>query len=301
MTHCVEDAMVKDVITIGANEKVSTAIDLMADNCISSLLVMSGDILLGIITEKDIVGRLIKGHFDPNSVEVASIMSKSLVIVEPKTSICDANRLMVEKKIKKLPVVDNSSRKLVGILSITDLVKLQNNILKETNRETLNTSEALLRILLQAGESQGLEFKSTLRWDLHKTCVNPELERVIMKSICAFLNSKGGELIIGVSDKRDVLGLDFDYKTLKNQNRDGFENKLTTLISMMIGDPVLKDIETSFPIMDGKELCRVNITASREPVFLHEAGQETFFVRTGNNSRPFSLSDTVKYIRERWQ
>jgi hypothetical protein len=69
----------------------------------------------------------------------------------------------------------------------------------------------------------------------------------------------------------------------------------------MIGDSVLKNIETSFPVIEGKEICRIRIIPANEPTFLHEAGQEIFFVRTGNSSRPFSLSDTLKYVKERWR
>ena len=294
--------MIKSVVTIGAHDKVSIAIEIMAEHGISSLLVTEGDSLLGIITEKDIISRVFKAHLDPSLTDIIYIMSTSLFLVEPTTPISEASRLMAEKKIKKLPVVIGSTKKLVGILSITDLAKLQTNMIGDFSlTEKSQPIDNEITMLLKSEETQFLEFKSTLRWDMQKKCVNPGIERAIMKSICAFLNSTGGNLIIGVSDDRTIIGLESDYKTLKNQNRDGFENKLTTLISTTIGDPVLRNIESSFPMVNGKELCKVNIKPTKEPAFLHEAGQEVFFVRTGNSSRPFSLSDTVKYVRERWK
>ena len=294
--------MIREVVTIGAHDKVFKAIEIMAEHGISSLLVTKGDSLLGIITEKDIVSRVFQARLDPNLTDIINIMSTSLYLVEPTTPISEASKIMTEKKIKKLPVVIGSTKKLVGILSITDLAKLQTNMIRTYNlTEKTHSLNNEITTLLKSEETQFLEFKSTLRWDMQKKCVNPGIERAIMKSICAFLNSTGGDLIIGVSDDRTIIGLEPDYKTLKNQNRDGFENKFTTLISTMIGDPFQRNIESLFPMVNEKEICKVSIKPSKEPAFLNEAGQEVFFVRTGNSSRPFSLSDTVKYVRDRWK
>ena len=292
--------MVSHVVTIESSEKVSTAIDLMAEHCISSILVTRGESLLGIITEKDIINKVVRLCYDPNSINVIDVMSSSLYMVEPKTPITEAGRIMTDKKIKKLPVVVGSAKKLVGILSITDLAKVQSIIL-ESSAYSARSFKDPIRSLLNSDENQTLEFKSTLRWDLQRKCVNPSIERAIIKSICAFLNSSGGDLLIGVADNRSLLGLEFDYKTLKYQNRDGFENKLMTLISTLIGDSSLRHIKSSFSVLDGLDVCRVLISPSIEPVFLHESGQEVFFVRTGNSSRPFSVSDTVRYVREHWK
>jgi hypothetical protein len=107
--------------------------------------------------------------------------------------------------------------------------------------------------------------------------------------------------VIGVSDDRQALGLYLDYQMLRTPSRDGFENKLISLFSSKVGDSFLRYMRVSFPIIDGVEVCRVKVYPSSEPVFIKENGLEHFFVRTGNNSRPFSLSDTTRYVMERWR
>jgi CBS domain-containing protein len=300
VTLVVEEAMIKDVFTIEVDASILSAIDIMAEKNLSSLLVTNGGALVGIITEKDIIKRVYKTKLDSSSTKVLEIMSNQLVTVVPETTVSEANKIMIENKIKKLPVVDSKDRRLVGLLSLSDLAKIQPKILeREIALEKMKNSNQRINMLCLE-ESQQLEFKSTLRWDLQKKCVNPLLEKANLKSICAFLNSDGGELVIGISDDHEVIGLDHDYKTCKNQNRDGFENKLTSLIQTMIGVTFTKNVKPSFFILDGKEICKIKIDPGGEPAFLHENGQEQFYVRTGNSSRPFSLSETVKYVKTRW-
>ena len=75
--------------------------------------------------------------------------------------------------------------------------------------------------LINEGENEFVEFKSSLRHDYYQVKTNKNLEMVIMKSIAGFLNAKGGTLLIGVDDFGEVLGLDNDYFTLKKKLRDG--------------------------------------------------------------------------------
>jgi Putative DNA-binding domain len=77
--------------------------------------------------------------------------------------------------------------------------------------------------LLQQGESNTVEFKSTARWNLKDGKKDRTMEEVILKTIAAFLNTQGGILLIGVADDSSIVGLDLDYQTLKKKDRDGFE------------------------------------------------------------------------------
>jgi len=77
--------------------------------------------------------------------------------------------------------------------------------------------------LIEEGESDELEFKSSLRWDVCDGCVNKKLEEVIIKTVAAFTNSDGGTLLIGVDDDGNVLGLENDYAALGNADKDKFE------------------------------------------------------------------------------
>lgn len=156
--------------------------------------------------------------------------------------------------------------------------------------------------LLKEGEGFSTEFKESLRYDRRRKMVSKELERVVMKTIVAFLNTKGGTLLIGVSDEGNVVGLENDYNSLPKKNRDGFENHLSQLIKTMIGLPFTKYVSTRFETIDGKEVSMVSVTESHRPAYLHNNDQrEDFFVRIGNSTQPFSMSETEEYIKTRWK
>ena len=92
-----------------------------------------------------------------------------------------------------------------------------------------------------------------------------------------------------------------DYKTLKKAVKDSFENHFVNLISSRMGNQCLKFIEISFTCLEDKEICRVKVYRSGSPVFLKEGIMQEFYVRTGNNSRPFSMPEAVEYIKEHWK
>lgn len=293
--------MIREVVSIEPAKSVGEAVTIMTEHNISSLIVASQGVLHGIITEKDVLTRVVAKGINPADTRVIDIMSPTLITVTPETPLEEANRLMVEKRIKKLPVVEQGSNHILGILSATDFARLQPRLIEEARKSAHTPPTPDSSCLLKMDEDQHLEFKATLRYDLAKKCVNPDLEQVIMKTICAFMNADGGDLIIGVTDDKKPLGLKDDYQTLRVQSRDGFENKLISLFSAKVGDSLLRFIKISFPIIDGVEVCKVTVTPATEPVFVTENGQEHFYVRTGNNSRPFSLSDTTRYVMERWR
>jgi hypothetical protein len=97
-----------------------------------------------------------------------------------------------------------------------------------------------------------------------------------------------------------LIGLSHDYKTLKNQSRDGFENHVINLISSRLGLQFLEFIEISFVELENNDVCKIRIYKSTKPAFLKEEDKQEFYVRTGNNSRPFSMSEAVEYIKGHW-
>jgi membrane protein YdbS with pleckstrin-like domain len=156
--------------------------------------------------------------------------------------------------------------------------------------------------LITAGEGRFVEFKETLRWDTHRNTVSKDMEKVVLKTIVAFLNADGGTLVIGVSDSAEIVGLEKDYQTLPKKNRDGFENHLSQLVKTHIGLPFAKYVSIIFEKVNDCEVCIVSVGASHRPAYLHNGGdKEDFFVRVGNASQPFSMSETEEYIKTRWK
>ncbi len=110
-----------EIITISPESSVYDAIKIMADHHIGSLMVMENDRLLGIITERDYSRKVIlKGKSSPDTA-VKDIMSTNVLCTKPDQTVEEAMALMTEKRVRHLPVVENSN--VIGIISIGDLVK----------------------------------------------------------------------------------------------------------------------------------------------------------------------------------
>lgn len=154
--------------------------------------------------------------------------------------------------------------------------------------------------LILAGESENIEFKSTLRSDLRAGEVNKKLEYVIAKTIAAFLNSEGGNLFIGVDDNQNALGLDDDVSSLSKKSLDGFELHLVELIKKYIGSGFISHIKIAFPAYDDKQICHVKVAKSSKPVFTTFEGREDFFIRSGCSSQPLGRGDQSTYEKEHW-
>ena len=154
--------------------------------------------------------------------------------------------------------------------------------------------------LILAGESDLVEFKSTLRYDLRAKSVNKKLEYVIAKTIAGFLNSQGGNLFIGIDDNQNALGLDDDIQSLSKQNIDGFELQLLEVIKKFIGGGYSTHIKITFPIYDDTQICRVRVAKSSSPVFTKFEGKEDFYVRSGCSSQPLSREEQSAYEKEHW-
>lgn len=156
--------------------------------------------------------------------------------------------------------------------------------------------------LIARGESVELEFKSSARWDMRQDKPNKEMEAVIVKTVASFLNAEaGGTLLIGVDDSGSVLGLQHDYKTLgRKQDRDGFENWLTTLLLDAYGKDSSPLIRITFHEVEGQELCRVTSKPSPKPVFVRDGRGEHLYIRAGNSTRLLTTKEALDYCKIRW-
>ncbi len=129
MVFKIEDVMVGDVITVEAEATVRQAVDLMNENEIGCLIVVDEEEKpVGILTERDLLRRVLAKRKDPVRIKVGRVMSKPLVTGTPHMSLEAATKLMFKKKIKKLPVVENGN--LVGLVTLTDMVRVQPQIIE---------------------------------------------------------------------------------------------------------------------------------------------------------------------------
>lgn len=154
--------------------------------------------------------------------------------------------------------------------------------------------------LLGEEEHEALEFKASLRFDYRVGQPKRELEKAAMKTVAAFMNSKGGHLVIGVSDDKKPLGLENDYRTLQRKDSDGFENHFTQTFNGMIGPEFRYLVRLWFRKINGCEICAVQVLPSPRPIYLKTDNDEHFYMRTGNISTALKLSEIESYARSRW-
>jgi CBS domain-containing protein len=117
----VRDIMAKNVKTVRTDDSVLDAVVKMNKFDVGSIIVTNSNRPVGIITAKNILGRVVESRLDASMVRAKDIMSSPLITIEPDTSVEDAARLMAQKKIKQLVVMDKD--KIHGILSTSDIVK----------------------------------------------------------------------------------------------------------------------------------------------------------------------------------
>lgn len=128
MSLKVEDAMIEDVVTIDADATVKKAVDLMNKHEIGCLIVIRVGKAVGIVTERDMLNRVLAQNRNPDSTRVSEIMTSPLVVAEPDMDLEEAARQMFKMKVKKLPVV--SKGELVGLITLTDVARFQPQIIK---------------------------------------------------------------------------------------------------------------------------------------------------------------------------
>lgn len=156
--------------------------------------------------------------------------------------------------------------------------------------------------LLSLKESKTLEFKSSLRWDLVKNEKNDKhITHAVLKTIAAFLNTEGGDLLIGVNDEGKVLGIEHDQL----DTEDKFLRHLVQVVQNALGDRAGTCLDPRTQIVDDEIVCLVSCQRSPEPVFLKWKGLEAspegdFFVRSGPRTDRLNPESAAKYVGTRF-
>jgi len=130
----VQDIMVSNVVTVRPDISVKEAVDSMNRYGIGCLVVVEKEDIVGIVTERDFLKRVLAKCKDPRNINVQEIMSKPLIVGKPDMHIQEVIKLMVDKRIKKLPIVENG--KLQGLVTLTDLVSFQPQLIRVVKQLT---------------------------------------------------------------------------------------------------------------------------------------------------------------------
>jgi hypothetical protein len=159
-----------------------------------------------------------------------------------------------------------------------------------------------LASLIEAEESDRVEFKETARVNIHTGNVDKDIETGVVKSVAAFMNTHGGALVIGVTDaSRDLPGLDRDIQTLGRKDLDGFEQFLRQLLSNALGTENSARLAISFPSVNGKQACVIRAPKSPRAVYVRNADNRDLYVRNGNTTRRLNSEEAVGYVRDHFE
>jgi len=151
--------------------------------------------------------------------------------------------------------------------------------------------------LIDNGEGNKLEFKSTLRTNLHTSKPDKRIEHAVMKTMVAYLNSDGGCLLVGISDDGTVLGIEAD----NFQNNDKFNQHFTNMFGRDIGNEFLPYIKAELVKVKGMFVLKVDCKPSDKPVFLKDDGKEEFYIRSSAATIEISGSKLIEYINSRFK
>jgi len=120
--------MVHQVVSVNGTMTIENAVKLMNAQGIGSLVVMENGKPAGIVTERDMLTRVLLASKDPKKTKVGKVMSQPLIVGTTQMKLEEAVRLMIKHKIKKLPITQNG--KLVGLMTLTDILHFQPQLLR---------------------------------------------------------------------------------------------------------------------------------------------------------------------------
>lgn len=150
--------------------------------------------------------------------------------------------------------------------------------------------------LIEHGENDFVEFKSTLRYNLHTKKFGKEIENASLKTLAAFLNSSGGTLILGVDDNKNILGLEKD----QFKDDDHMLLHLTKIVQERISMEHTQFIKGIVETSNGFKVLRIDVKPASSPAYLANNNEEIFYVRTGPATSQMKVSEIYSYIQSRF-
>lgn len=161
-----------------------------------------------------------------------------------------------------------------------------------------------LEDIISVGETNQVEFKPTLLYNFSTGKAGIGIKAIIAKTICAFLNSNGGFLFIGITDQGEIQGLNFDFQLAHGKNpKDFFRLEFDQMLEYFLSFSVKINVEGEFFEKDGKDIFIVKVAPNkRRPIFLKGQTGKEFYVRGEASSRQLTdLEELVNYCLDRWR
>lgn len=190
-----------------------------------------------------------------------------------------------------------------GLTPILDEENIEETEIVSTNSETKNQLDIIK--LINEGETSNIEFKSTLRVNLHTNNVDKKMEHGCMKTLAAFANSSGGILFIGVDDAKEILGLEVDLKSFGNKKdlMDEFRKHLDNLIEQYFTNAFYSLVKISFPLINERTICMLEVKRSSKQIILNnkiDGNKQEFYIRRSASTKGLEATEMIEYIKSNW-
>lgn len=172
--------------------------------------------------------------------------------------------------------------------------------------------------VIARGEGPQLEFKASMRFPrcgdqlpLNLTETQREaalrskyanLEKMVLKTIAAFLNSQGGTLLVGVEDDGAVVGVEDDFGTFEaeDQNIDTWQRNLKQKIINAFGPDVWAILDLKLDVTDQGTVARIDCPPRAQPTWLNNKAGPEFYIRAASSTEPLPADKWSQYIKEHW-
>lgn len=168
---------------------------------------------------------------------------------------------------------------------------------QQPEMEPRSANETPISETIQSGESSTVEFKATLRVNLHTRTPDQKIEHAVLKTLAAFLNTHGGTLVIGVDDKGTPLGLENDGF----ENEDKMDQHLANLIRDRLGAHHTFCLHPRFMDYEGKRILVVRCGAASTPSYVKDGRTEYFYIRTSGTTTELPASKIHDYVKQRFR
>jgi len=156
--------------------------------------------------------------------------------------------------------------------------------------------------LIEGGETDQVEFKPALVFNFKTREGAIGVKHAIAKSICGFLNTKGGFLLIGITDNGTAQGLKYDYSLSNRENpRDYFRLEFDDMINQFLPHWVYDYISMSIIEYNGEDICVVMVSPSKkEPVFVNVKSDKEFYIRRTASTKCLNVQEFFEYYKIHW-
>jgi len=231
-----------------------------------------------------VIQKLIKQELTNIVIPVPSIPEQKLII--------DTN--------KKLNNLENTILKFQEELSLNpkSASNIQENIDNTLLQLNMLSDADKVRSLIRKGESKILEFKQTLSLDIKKNTKEKYIELMSLKTIVGFLNTDGGDLLVGVADNSELYGIEHEIEKFHRNSEDRFLLHFKNLLKTRIGEEFYPFIEYQIVKIDDKKILRVNCEPADSPCYLDK---KEFYVRTNPATDKLEGPQLVEYINRHFK